>query len=180
MDEPTGDLDTKNTLKVLDILLRLNHEKGITIVMVTHDTHMKSYANRAVYMRDGKLHHIEEIPYERRFEAIAELRTAVDTIQRRPTAVDRVVEPAAERRTRSDYHTAAALRPASSMTSTNPFMNERVLKELFGMGPREVEMVQQGQRELRSDSRTEQSGGIAHDTSLPHEAHEAVPLHQQP
>ena len=137
MDEPTGDLDTKNTFKVLDILLRLNHEKGITIVMVTHDTNMKNYAHRAVYMRDGKLHHIEDIPHDRRFEAIANVRKEVDDMARKIQVVDQVAAAAPiEYRTPENYSTHRALRPAASTKSTNPFMNERVLGQLFGVGSR--------------------------------------------
>ncbi|KAL9652516.1 hypothetical protein ABK040_000088 [Willaertia magna] len=61
LDEPTGDLDTKNTINVMDLLLKLNEEDGITMVMVTHDEFLKNAADRVVYMRDGKIHRIEEV-----------------------------------------------------------------------------------------------------------------------
>lgn len=46
LDEPTGDLDTKNTHIVMDLIMKLNEEEGITIVMVTHDPMLKNAANR--------------------------------------------------------------------------------------------------------------------------------------
>lgn len=55
LDEPTGDLDSLNSLVVLGILLKLNITKGITMVMVTHDENLKDLANRIVYMLDGKI-----------------------------------------------------------------------------------------------------------------------------
>ncbi|KAL0477217.1 hypothetical protein AKO1_005836, partial [Acrasis kona] len=58
LDEPTGDLDTHNTLVVMDLLMKLNEEEGITMVMVTHDPNLKHAADRVVYMRDGKIHRI--------------------------------------------------------------------------------------------------------------------------
>eukprot|EP01080_Neovahlkampfia_damariscottae_P001487 gene1487-12104_t len=69
LDEPTGDLDTKNTLIVMDLLCKLNEEEGITCIMVTHDPNLKYVANRVVSMRDGKIAKIEEIPDEQTKEA---------------------------------------------------------------------------------------------------------------
>ena len=55
LDEPTGDLDTKSTDIVMKILIDLNLERKITMVMVTHDVGLKTYANRVVRMADGKI-----------------------------------------------------------------------------------------------------------------------------
>jgi len=52
-DEPTGNLDSKNGLEVMQLLTSLN-EKGTTIVMVTHSEHDSRYAHRIVHMLDGK------------------------------------------------------------------------------------------------------------------------------
>ena len=54
-DEPTGNLDSKAGAEVMDILHRLHREKGITIVMVTHDDEIGAQAGRIVRLRDGKL-----------------------------------------------------------------------------------------------------------------------------
>lgn len=59
LDEPTGDLDTKNTLIVMQMLMELNEKDGITMVMVTHDQNLKNAADRVIYMRDGKIDRIE-------------------------------------------------------------------------------------------------------------------------
>lgn len=53
-DEPTGNLDSKNTDAVLELLKKLHHE-GTTIVMVTHDPRSAGQANRQVEMFDGKI-----------------------------------------------------------------------------------------------------------------------------
>lgn len=55
LDEPTGDLDTRNTDNVMNILLNLNMNNRITMVMVTHDEYMKQYANRVLHIMDGKI-----------------------------------------------------------------------------------------------------------------------------
>lgn len=68
LDEPTGDLDTHNTINVMDLLLQLNEEDRITMVMVTHDPNLKNAAQRVVYMRDGKIDRIETIPEHTRQE----------------------------------------------------------------------------------------------------------------
>jgi putative ABC transport system ATP-binding protein len=52
-DEPTGNLDTKNSENVLSMLRRLNHELRQTIVMITHNPDAAAYCDRVVHMRDG-------------------------------------------------------------------------------------------------------------------------------
>lgn len=54
-DEPTGNLDVKTKGEVVRLLGQLNKDKGTTIVMVTHDSHMASRANRMLFLNDGKL-----------------------------------------------------------------------------------------------------------------------------
>jgi putative ABC transport system ATP-binding protein len=52
-DEPTGNLDTTNGAHVLELLLNLNRTEGTTLVLVTHDAVLASYANRRITLRDG-------------------------------------------------------------------------------------------------------------------------------
>ncbi|MBN1887833.1 MAG: ABC transporter ATP-binding protein [Thermoflexales bacterium] len=54
-DEPTGNLDSKSGAEVMDILRRLHAEKGITVVMVTHDEEIGAQAGRIVRLRDGQI-----------------------------------------------------------------------------------------------------------------------------
>ncbi len=54
-DEPTGNLDSKNARNILDLLQKINKERGTTILMVTHDEQVSQYAHRLVRMVDGKL-----------------------------------------------------------------------------------------------------------------------------
>jgi putative ABC transport system ATP-binding protein len=54
-DEPTGNLDSKSGAEVLDFLQRAVKEFGQTIVMVTHDANAASYADRVVFLADGKI-----------------------------------------------------------------------------------------------------------------------------
>ena len=56
-DEPTGNLDSIKSLEIMDLLKQLNKESNITIIMVTHEEEMASYASRTIYFRDG---HIED------------------------------------------------------------------------------------------------------------------------
>ena len=55
LDEPTGDLDTKNTIEVMDLLLTLNLELKTTCIMVTHNPDVECYADRIVYIQDGRI-----------------------------------------------------------------------------------------------------------------------------
>jgi len=54
-DEPTGNLDTKTSGEIMDIFTRLNEDKKITLVMVTHEPDIACYARKRIYMRDGKI-----------------------------------------------------------------------------------------------------------------------------
>ena len=54
-DEPTGNLDTTNGAHVLELLLNLNRTEGTTLVLVTHDPVLASYANRRIVLRDGMI-----------------------------------------------------------------------------------------------------------------------------
>jgi len=54
-DEPTGNLDTKKSREIMDVLADLNKSDGLTIVMVTHEEDMAAYADRLIWMVDGKV-----------------------------------------------------------------------------------------------------------------------------
>lgn len=54
-DEPTGNLDSKSSKELLEMLEFLNQEYGMTILMVTHDIFAASFSNRVLFIRDGKL-----------------------------------------------------------------------------------------------------------------------------
>ncbi len=54
-DEPTGNLDSIKSMEIMEILKSLNEEYGITIIMVTHEDEMASYANRIIYFKDGNI-----------------------------------------------------------------------------------------------------------------------------
>ena len=54
-DEPTGNLDTKTSHEIMDIIRKLNREQGVTVILVTHETDIGAYADRMIEMRDGKI-----------------------------------------------------------------------------------------------------------------------------
>ena len=54
-DEPTGNLDTHRSAEIMELLVRLRAETGLTIVMVTHEEDMADYADRLIWMVDGKI-----------------------------------------------------------------------------------------------------------------------------
>ena len=73
LDEPTGDLDTKNADIVMSLLLELNLLHGITMIMVTHDVSLKNFGEKIVRVIDGKIHHEIEVPLKDRKECIRQL-----------------------------------------------------------------------------------------------------------
>src|SRR5262249_15473635 len=52
-DEPTGNLDSRTRVEILDMFRRLNEEQGLTVLIVTHDPEVAEFANRAIRMKDG-------------------------------------------------------------------------------------------------------------------------------
>jgi len=59
MDEPTGNIDSKTAKDIIELIKQLNEEKGVTIIMITHDQQLASQAKRIVKMLDGTI--IKEI-----------------------------------------------------------------------------------------------------------------------
>ena len=78
-DEPTGNLDTRTSIEVMDIFQRLNREQGLTIVLVTHERDIAEYGTRITAFRDGRI---------RSDEPVAHRRTAAEELQRLASAAD--------------------------------------------------------------------------------------------
>ena len=66
-DEPTGNLDSKNSTLIMELFKKLNEENGLTIIIVTHSRDIALYTDRIVFIRDGK---IENIEYREKTEQI--------------------------------------------------------------------------------------------------------------
>jgi putative ABC transport system ATP-binding protein len=71
-DEPTGNLDSRTSVEVMEIFQRLNRERGITLVLVTHEPDIAEYADRIVVFKDGKIRSDRKV--ERRRNAAEELK----------------------------------------------------------------------------------------------------------
>jgi len=70
-DEPTGALDTRTSIEIMAIFQRLNHESGITMIVVTHEPDIAAYAGRNIHFRDGRLQ--KDVRIDRPRDAAAEL-----------------------------------------------------------------------------------------------------------
>ena len=64
-DEPTGNLDTRTSIEVMGIFQRLNIERGITIILITHETDIAEYGTRLVRFRDGRIQMDQKITSRR-------------------------------------------------------------------------------------------------------------------
>jgi putative ABC transport system ATP-binding protein len=71
-DEPTGALDSRTSVEVMDIFQRLNRERGITLLLVTHEPDIAAYADRVVVFRDGRIK--KDYAVEEQRDAAEELR----------------------------------------------------------------------------------------------------------
>lgn len=84
-DEPTGNLDSRTSVEIMEILQTLNAEQGLTIVMVTHEADIARFAQRTLEFRDGKL---------RRDAAVRDRSIAREVLQTLPTADEQAAEEA--------------------------------------------------------------------------------------
>jgi macrolide transport system ATP-binding/permease protein len=82
-DEPTGNLDTRTSHEIMDTLVKLNREQGVTIVVVTHEADVAAYANRIVTMRDGEIASDERVAHPQ-----------TSTVAAAASGSDRVFHPA--------------------------------------------------------------------------------------
>jgi len=61
-DEPTGNLDTRSSAEIMDLLSKLNSDSGITLILVTHEPDIAAFSQRIVRFRDGKIVSDEPTP----------------------------------------------------------------------------------------------------------------------
>ena len=78
-DEPTGNLDSRTSVEVMEIFQRLNRERGITLVVVTHEPDIAQYAQRIVVFKDGKIK--SDVP-------VTDQRDAAEELKHLPAIVD--------------------------------------------------------------------------------------------
>jgi multidrug efflux pump subunit AcrA (membrane-fusion protein) len=74
-DEPTGNLDSKNTAEIMGLLRRLNSEQGLTLVIVTHNSEVAAATERVIMIRDGRIQ--RDVPLSVELErALRELKSS--------------------------------------------------------------------------------------------------------
>jgi putative ABC transport system ATP-binding protein len=78
-DEPTGNLDSRTSVEIMDVFQRLNREQGITLVLVTHEPDIAQYAKRVVIFKDGKIN---------RDYPVTESRAAAEELKLLPPITD--------------------------------------------------------------------------------------------
>ena len=93
-DEPTGNLDTRTSIEVMDIFQRLNIERGITVVLITHEMDIAEHATRVVRFRDGRIQN-DAVVTRRRMagEELAKLPPPEE--DHMPASAEPVAEPVA-------------------------------------------------------------------------------------
>jgi len=70
-DEPTGNLDSRTSVEIMEILQRLNRERGLSVVLITHEPDIAEYAERVVAFRDGRV--VKDEKVAKRRDAAAEM-----------------------------------------------------------------------------------------------------------
>lgn len=65
-DEPTGNLDSRTSDEIMGLLVRLNEQRGVTVVMVTHEADVAAYAARTIVFKDGLISSDAANPTRRR------------------------------------------------------------------------------------------------------------------
>jgi putative ABC transport system ATP-binding protein len=64
-DEPTGNLDSRTSIEIMEVLQRLNREQHITIILITHESDIAEYGTRVIAFRDGRVVKDEAVPRTR-------------------------------------------------------------------------------------------------------------------
>jgi putative ABC transport system ATP-binding protein len=77
-DEPTGNLDSRTSIEVMGIFQRLNKERGITVLVITHEHDIAEYGTRIISCRDG--HIVSDKPVEHRRSADEELKALPEEV----------------------------------------------------------------------------------------------------
>jgi putative ABC transport system ATP-binding protein len=77
-DEPTGNLDSRTSVEVMEIFQKLNREQGITLVLVTHEADIAEYADRVVVFKDGRLRKDYQVASPRDAASELKMLPAVD------------------------------------------------------------------------------------------------------
>ena len=86
-DEPTGNLDTRTSIEVMGIFQRLNKERGITILLITHEMDIAEYGTRLIRFRDGRI--VAD-------QAVLHRRNAADELAALPPPEPDLIPPPAE------------------------------------------------------------------------------------
>jgi putative ABC transport system ATP-binding protein len=86
-DEPTGNLDTRTSIEVIGIFQRLNKERGITVLLITHEMDIAEYGTRLIRFRDGRVVADQPIPHR---------RNAADELAALPPPEPDLIPPPAE------------------------------------------------------------------------------------
>ncbi|MBO5352430.1 MAG: ABC transporter ATP-binding protein [Lachnospiraceae bacterium] len=72
-DEPTGNLDTRTTMEVMELIRQIAHDNRQTIVMVTHDRRLAEFADRIIHVLDGKVQKVEVVDQKEKVTGNTEL-----------------------------------------------------------------------------------------------------------
>ncbi len=91
-DEPTGNLDTRTSIEVMGIFQRLNKERGITVLLITHEADIAEYGTRLIRFRDGRVVTDQKVVHR---------RNAADELAALPPPEPDQIEPPTEARPRT-------------------------------------------------------------------------------
>ena len=118
-DEPTGNLDTRTSIEVMGIFQRLNNERGITVLLITHEMDIAEYGTRLIRFRDGRV--VAD-------QAVLHRRNAADELAALPPPEPDQIPPPPQRRRRSRRRTNAR----TSRRACHMFMTLRIAFKALG------------------------------------------------
>ncbi len=82
-DEPTGNVDSRTSIELMGVFQKLNEERGLTILLVTHEPDIAEYATRRIVFRDGHVRSDQPVEQRRNAEVeIEALALEIDTEER--------------------------------------------------------------------------------------------------
>ena len=123
-DEPTGNLDTKTTYEMMDMITRMARERNQTLIIVTHDTEISAYADQIISIKDGNVESIVDVDESERIkpgDALAQEQSNVETLlpeEAEAQPLEEVTENETETRAEKATGNETEIQPETMMAET--------------------------------------------------------------
>lgn len=136
-DEPTGNLDTRTSHEIMEIIRRLNREQRVTVIVVTHESDIAAYADRVIVMRDGRIlsdEHQAAVPAPVRADTSATASVAAASVTAHPDGTSGLHVPFLSMIVSASLQALARNKLRSALTMLGVFIGVAALIAMVAVG----------------------------------------------